>query len=329
MLALLSALGVVIPLVATSPQVHAVTTANNEFAIDLYHQMSTAGGNVFFSPYSINKTLAMVQAGAANDTAEEMANVLHFTLGQRQHRAFLETRRYLNSTRSPREVQLLLSANLWGQQGYGFRKEYLGLLEECYGAGLKETDFGEPERARNAINNWADQQTNHRIQGLFAPGTITRDIRLVLASAIYFKGNWAQQFEKGSTVNQRFWTDARQSVSVPMMNQTEKFGYFENGQVQCLRMSYQGNGQAMFVMLPRKRDGLADLEKHLTAELLAKWMGQAREQKVEVTLPKMKLTGEYSLNNILTILGMKTAFVSGLADFSRMDGGRVGCLSAR
>jgi serpin B len=78
----------------------------------------------------------------------------------------------------------------------------------------------------------------------------------------------------------------------------------------------------MVVLLPRRRDGLADLEKALTADRLAAWLGKLRAQKVEVSLPRFKLTGEFSLGDTLAALGMKRAFVSGAADFGGMDGGR-------
>ena len=38
------------------------------FAVDLYHQLRTADGNLFFSLYSISAALAMTYAGARGDT---------------------------------------------------------------------------------------------------------------------------------------------------------------------------------------------------------------------------------------------------------------------
>src|SRR5436309_10822089 len=76
----LSALGLIVPLLTGPQEVNAVVTANNQFALDLYQQLRTKPGNLFFSPYSITKALAMTYAGARGETADEMAKVLHFTL---------------------------------------------------------------------------------------------------------------------------------------------------------------------------------------------------------------------------------------------------------
>ena len=95
---LLSVLGLSLALLPASPREGAsVVAANNQFAVDLYGRLSGREGNLFFSPYSISKALAMTYAGARGDTEQEMAAVLHFTLGQeKEHRAFLEMRKLLN-----------------------------------------------------------------------------------------------------------------------------------------------------------------------------------------------------------------------------------------
>jgi serpin B len=335
MLSLLSLLGLTLPLLAGAPQdVQAVVTANNQFAFDLHNQLRRDEGNLLFSPYSINKTLAMVYAGARGDTATEMAAVLHSTLGpDRQHQAFGETRAVLNHSqgglpsllptwRGKHDVQLYLSANLWSQRGHSFQKGFLDLLRSCYGADLEEIDFAASEQAARTINAWVDKQTNHKIPTLFTPEAFDLNTRLVLASAIYFKGDWVHAFDRDRTRDEPFQLSPQKTAAVPMMHQTARFGYFEDEQLQGLLLPYEGRNLAMIVLLPKRVDGLPDLEKTLTATKLAAWMGQASEQKVDVSLPRFRLTGEFGLNAALTALGMRKVFRSGEADLGGMDGGQ-------
>ena len=65
-----------------SAQVKEVVKGNNTFALDLYGQLAREDGNLFFSPYSISNALAMTYEGARGKTAEQMAQTLHFSLGQ-------------------------------------------------------------------------------------------------------------------------------------------------------------------------------------------------------------------------------------------------------
>ena len=62
---------------------------NSAFALDLYQQLRTGDGNLFYSPYSISLALAMTYAGARGETEQQMADALHFDLPQHQlHPAF-------------------------------------------------------------------------------------------------------------------------------------------------------------------------------------------------------------------------------------------------
>ena len=65
----------------------------------------------------------------------------------------------------------------------------------------------------------------------------------------------------------------------------------------------------------------------LKVETLDRWLAQAGEQKVEVFLPKFKLTAQFSLAERLAAMGMTDAF-SARADFSGMDGTRDLFISA-
>jgi len=66
-----------------------VTDGNTAFALDLYGQLKSAPGNLFFSPYSISTCLAMTYAGARGDTEKQMRQVLHLGNDQREvHASF-------------------------------------------------------------------------------------------------------------------------------------------------------------------------------------------------------------------------------------------------
>jgi len=305
------------------PDKQMVAQGNNEFALDLYAKLRQQKGNLFFSPYSISTALAMTYAGARGNTATQMAETLHFTLDQdRLHPAFQALIKDLNPGRQ--EGYELVTANaLWGQQGYGFLPRFLELTEKHYGAGLKEVDFaGDTEGARKAINTWVEQQTRDKIKDLIQRGILNDLTRLVLTNAIYFKGNWAEQFNQDRTTEAPFTLITGEKIDVPTMNQMADFKYMEEKHFQTLEMAYAGDKLAMTILLPRKVDGLTALEKSLTARSLRGWLKKLRRRRVLVTLPRFKLTTRFQLNDVLKSLGMKDAFVFRQADFSGMNGKR-------
>lgn len=104
-----------------------------------------------------------------------------------------------------------------------------------------------------------------------------------------------------------------------MMTQKRQFRYMESDSLQILELPYVGDDLAMIVLLPRKVDGLAQLEADLSVENLNMWIGHLRKREVSVFLPKFKMTSEFRLSETLASMGMPDAF-GGNADFSGIDG---------
>src|SRR5262249_6796862 len=103
-----------------------------------------------------------------------------------------------------------------------------------------------------------------------------------------------------------------------MMHRHNSLSLVENDSFQMLELPYESYDLSMFVFLPKKVEGLADLEKSLTAENLSKWLKQRKRYEVDVALPKFKMTAEFKMKDVLSAMGMPIAF-SNKADFSGMS----------
>jgi serpin B len=294
---------------------------NNAFALDLYAKLRSQEGNLFVSPASISTALAMTYAGARGPTADEMAKTLHFTLApDRLHPALGALLHDLHGDGKSRGYRLAIANALWAQKGQPFLPPYLQLTRQCYGANLQEVDFaGATEEARRTINAWVEKQTQDKIKDLLQQGVLDSTTRLVLTNAIYFKGDWQEPFKKDQTRDAPFQLSSTEKVNVPLMNRTGEFNYLEGDNFQALELPYAGKDLSMVVLLPKKVDGLADVEKTLTAEKLASALAKLRHEEVVVSLPRFQVTSEFSLKGTLAAMGMPLAF-SDKADFSGMDG---------
>ena len=316
------------PLTTVSADRAAVVEGNNAFAIDLYGQLRTQSGNLFFSPDSISTALAMTYAGAHGDTATEMAKTLHFTLPpQRLHPAMGGLLGDLNALHDG--YQLRAANALWAQQGYTFLDDYLKLTKSDYGAGFKKVDFKDAtEAARLTINQWVEQQTDDKIKDLLQPGALSSRTRLVLTNAIYFKGDWQMQFDKAQTKDEDFHLSAVQNAKASMMHREGGFNYFDGGTFQILEIPYKSAELSMIILLPNEVGGLFALEQSLTAPNTKQWLGRLRPvPKVILTFPKFKMTRQFELQDTLGAMGMTLAF-DAHADFSGMTGNRDFFISA-
>ncbi len=164
---------------------------NNAFALDLYHQIRTEGANLFYSPHSISTALAMLYAGARNNTAEEIAQVLHFNLAPEQlHPMFNELDQQLASRGEGSDDFKLSVANaLWGRPDGSYLPSFLDHLALYYGASMHLVYFNHIEEARKIFNDWVAGMTEDRIKDLLQKGDIGPTTALVLTNAIYFNAS--------------------------------------------------------------------------------------------------------------------------------------------
>lgn len=320
-----------------------IIKGNNEFAFDLYAKLRSTEGNLFFSPYSISTALALTYSGARGLTESQMAGVLHFPIitksGTKLSSTLIPDRQQfasvfgkiikdLNNRGEKGGYQLSVANALWGQKGYEFLEEFLELIKTNYDGQLNEVDFIKAtESARQTINKWVEKKTNNKIQNLIQKGVLDSMTRLVLTNAIYFKGNWARQFKEDKTKDAPFTLADGEKIEAAMMNQTAEFGYMETDSFQGLELPYVDDELSMIILLPKKNDGLDEFEKTLTVENLSKWLNKLYKREVVVSVPKFKMTSQFSLASVLKSMGLTDAFSSN-ANFSGINGKRDLFISA-
>ena len=191
------------------------------------------------------------------------------------------------------------------------------LTRDSYGAELAQVDFvHEAEQARQAINTWVEEKTEGKIVDLIPRGVLDGQTRLVLTNAIYFKGDWSTPFPKAATRDDTFHAGGGKTVTVPLMFKNDDFGYRAGDGLKVLELPYGKGDLSAVAILPDAVDGLPALEAKLTAEDLGRWLGELRRRKVQVFLPRFKLTSQFSLRDVLADLGMHQAFDRDAADLS-------------
>jgi serpin B len=305
--------------------VETLIAANNAFAIDLYQRLDKHEGNLVFSPYSISTALAMTYAGARGRTEEEMGQVLHFILPQKElHEAFRALQADVLRNRRPGALNLHTANSLWRQDGYRFLATYLQLLNRIYGTEPFVVDFVQKaEEARLAINDWVAENTAGKIPDLIAPGVLDAATTLVLCNAIYFRGLWAYQFDPKQTVEGDFYVSPRDTIKTPMMQHTARLRFGAFGSCMAVELPYVGDELAMVLLLPDVPDGMRALEESLSASGLSAWLSDlfsTDPAPVRVVMPRFGGTSRFELADTLAAMGMPHAFHG--ADFSGMTGNR-------
>ncbi|XP_016851834.2 serpin B10 [Anolis carolinensis] len=317
-----------------------LATSNGNFTLDLFKKLnqSSQGKNLFFSPWSIVSSLAMVFMGARNNTATQMAEVLYFIMAKGTERSSEEPdlsegetihslfKELISEINQPKRTYVLKTANrLYAEKTFPFVDEYLQLVKKYYHAEPQSVDFlRAAEQVRGQINSWVERQTDNKIKNLLPDGAVDSQTALVLVNAIYFKGMWDKQFQKENTTEKSFRLSKIQSKPVQMMFLKDKLPafYIETLKVYVLELPYVSKELSMIILLPEditdESTGLELLEKELTYERLSIWTSPDMMENIEVELhlPRFKLEERYDLKSTLSSMGMKDAFSQGQANLS-------------
>ena len=296
-----------------------VAAANNNFTFKIYSKLSNGSNdsdNIFFSPFSLYTALSMTAEGARGNTSKQMQTVLGSSTNLITTRTGFES--IMGSLNSQKGVTLSIADSIWVEKTFPINPEFSSALSSYYGAIAYVADFKNNSAGETTdINNWVSSKTNQKINNLIPQGDLDVNTTLVLADAVYFKGNWAKQFDKQNTSYDTFFTPS-QNVQVPMMHLTTNASYYSNNELQALELNYQNSNLSMLILLPLQNQSLSQVESTISASQINNITSGLSTQDVAISLPKFNMTLSEELNSILIALGMRNAFNKTTADLSGM-----------
>lgn len=291
-----------------------------DFALALDRRLRERPGNFCFSPFSIQVALAMAEAGARGETASQMREVLGgSSAGASPHDVLAPILGRLEAADGDL-FEVSLSNSLWCQIGAPLEAKFRDVVTGHYGGEVSALDFRRSaEAARGTINRWVEAHTRGKIRELLPRNALDPDSRLVLVNAIRFKGRWKVEFWPEMTRSEAFHLEGGGTVQAPLMRQCDDVRYLEADGYQAVELDYVDDSFSMLVLLPKRVDGLRQLEARLSARRLQDCVAQMQSRKVDVLLPRFEISSAAQLVDALVSLGMTRAFTRE-ADFSGING---------
>ncbi len=281
----------------------------NELGFDVLRQVTDkkcTPGNNMISPFSLSTVLTMLYHGSGGQTMEEFINVLHIRgLSQDQ----VAQTYYSLLTELPgvdKKVTFSPANSLWIRSGFDVNQTYQTFIKQNYLADIFVRSFD--NSTVNEINQWVKDKTNGKIS------QIVDDLDnyvTVLLNAIYFYGEWLDQFPEEQTTKMPFYTDTNNSINVDMMNgeiSYMRLGY--NDSLVAGELFYGHGNYSLVVLVPQNDYTLRDLVMEMNT---VKWDSIMQimgfEKEVPVYLPKFKFEFSYKeLKDQLSNLGLRSVF---------------------
>ena len=303
-------------LLTPTEQEKAVT--DNRFAFELFRRATThlgAQDNALLSPLGVSMALAMANNGAVGDTHEVieqalMADGFDAEAIHAYHQKLTADLPLLD----PRTT-LDIANSIWYRQGFDVLPDFLEVNRTFYNAEVTALDFADAG-APDAINDWVSRKTNDKIPTII-DGDIPSSMMMYLINAVYFKGSWAQRFDKSATESGAFTRADGTTLQTDFMHMEHVFNVAATDEVEAIELPYGDQKYSMVVLMPRGDGDLTALAETLVdpdtwPALAASFYGR----KTRLALPKFKFSYMNKLNDELTDMGMGMAFDPQRADFS-------------
>lgn len=285
-------------------------------ALEAYTGTSTAlalagEGNRIYSPVSLWFALAMLAETTGGETRQQVLDAL----GASDVDQLRDWADILWHTiyRDDGTAASLLGTSIWLNENVSFHQNTLDALAEHYYTGSFRVPMGTDE-ADNALSAWVSEQT-HGLIGSDGKVLETDDLTLaVLASTLYYKASWTDEFSPGRTEEDLFTAADGTETRVDFMHKTQDATFLRQDGYQAASLG-TSFGQMIFVL---PDEGVTPA--HLLAD--PDFLTEAADfedgvfGEVRWSVPKFDVSSDLDLKPTLTGLGITDVFDPENSDFT-------------
>lgn len=270
--------------------------------------------NTFISPLSISVALGMTLNGAREETFTEMKETLGFrNIDLDEINEGYDSLIELLTNLDP-QVKLKIANSVWSKQGFSVEEDFTNRLKEHFDAETAELDFSDPESV-DIINGWVEENTEGLIDEIIE--SIPAHMVMYLINAVYFKGDWINEFDEEETYESPFYLENGEQLEIDMMNQKKAFAGYFSDEVKMIDLPYGDSLFSMTIIMPEDKEKAIDefVAEQFTQDNFNTWIENISVEETQLRLPKFEMEYEITLNEVLKSMGMERAFREGMADF--------------
>lgn len=287
------------------------------------------GHNVTCSPVNIYMALAMLAEITDGESRQQILDVLGVdSIESLRKQAKDVWQGHYNDDGLSTSI---LANSLWLEENYGFNQETADFLAENYYASVFQGDLGTAEM--NAVlQAWLDQQTGGLLKEQVSKAGLDPMTVLALASTIYYKVQWVDEFKESKNTEGTFHTPTGNRNQV-FMNRVLSYGpYYWSDNFGAVALPLE-DGSTMWLVLPdngtKPESIVSEFHRFLEQDpnCYDTIYQNQKDVQVNLSVPKFDVSAGLELENALKKMGITHVFSEADADFSPIlpqdDGGFI------
>lgn len=213
-------------------------------------------------------------------------------------------------------VTSVLANSLWLDESLSYQKEVLDILAKNYYASSFQGEMGSKQFDKE-LQDWLNEQTGGLLKEQAEGIHMKEETILALASTIYFRAKWSNQFSKNATQEEIFHTK-NGDISCDFMHQSNSRTYYWDDRFAAVAQSLEGSG-SMWLFLPDEGISVKELLSDGKVLQLVQSPNEWKDSKyltVNLSMPKFDVVSKQNLIEGLQALGIKDVFDFNVSDFT-------------
>ena len=267
------------------------------------------------SPINLYMALSMLAEVSGGGTRDQILDLLGAeNLTVQRERA----NKVWNANYATERGRSALANSIWLSRDVTYNKATLNILAQNYFASSYSGEMGS-RGYDDALRKWLNDQTGGLLRKQAGQLSMSPDTVMALASTVFFKGTWSDEFKKSDTYPQTFHgPGGDKSCDFLHMERMEGQYYWAERFSAVVKLFT--NGRSMWFILPD--EGVSPEELANDPELLSflsssryEWTDQ-KDMYINLSVPRFDVDSDLDLREPLRTLGVTDVFSLETADFS-------------
>ena len=270
--------------------------ANCSFQMSFFKELNKEKikQNLIISPLSAYQLLSLAANGAKEETLTQMVLALGGKTLEELNKINLQILSQVKQFSTVEIANAIMTK-------FNPNSNFVAIGQK-YGASIQTL------KSASQVNSWCNAKTHGKIKKII--DSLPDKVKMILLNAVYFKGFWSKQFKKSLTMKKAFYNfnDKSKEKKVNRMEITDDFQYYEDKEVQLVKLPYKKDSMSAIVILPNEKKNINTFISELNDEKLQHLIKKMSGRKVRLELPKFELEYTSDLNGVLKKLGMEKPF---------------------
>lgn len=277
------------------------------------------GENRVYSPLNVYMALAMLAQLTDGETREQILTLLGSgSMDELRQRA---SDLWNSNYQDDGAVASVLASSLWLSEDVRFDRDTMELLAGDFYASSYRGKMGS-DRFDKALQDWLNQQTGGLLDQQAGSIELDPDTVLALATTVWFRAKWQDEFSKSKTEPQTFHAPTG-DIQTDFMHQRDSDTYYWGDKFASVYQSFKETRGAMWFILPD--EGVTPEELLNDAQVLDflfagdrnEWANQ-KYLFVNKAIPKFDVSSQLDLTEGLQTMGVTDVFDPLVSDFTPM-----------